>query len=263
MPRAYAEGLRSHKQAIFEAFQKLIVDVTHAFPHLSVVVRPHPTECQKIYGRIAQKHRRIHVINEGNVVPWLLAARALVHNGCTTGIEAHVLQVPAISYRPVVNENYDSGFYFLPNRLSHQAFDGNQLVQMITDVLAGRLSGFKDNESDSIVRRYLAALGGPLACERIVDILENAAAGSSPKRKTRQTNRMIVMALSKGRQAVNYFRSIFSKSFAPPQFHRHRYPGISLEQLRLKVFRFQTILGHTNPIHIEQVSTQIFKITSQ
>ena len=101
MTLEFAEALRDQKQAIFEAFQRLIPELARAFPQLAIVVRPHPTEGQEVYQRIAAGNGRIHVTNEGNVVPWLLAARALIHNGCTTGVEAFVMRIPAFTYRPV------------------------------------------------------------------------------------------------------------------------------------------------------------------
>ncbi|HWR93024.1 MAG TPA: surface carbohydrate biosynthesis protein, partial [Desulfobacterales bacterium] len=92
MSREYAEGLRDHKQAVLDDFLRLIPDLETAFPDCAVVVRPHPTENQEIYGRIASRCTRVKVTNEGNVIPWLLAAQALIHNGCTTGVEAFAVR---------------------------------------------------------------------------------------------------------------------------------------------------------------------------
>ena len=145
MSRDYAEGLRDHKQAIFEHFQRLIPSLEQAFPNYTIVVRPHPTEKQDTYHKIAAECKRVQITNEGNVVPWLMATRAFIHNGCTTGVEAHVMGVPAISYRATVNEYYDYGFYYLPNRLSHQCFDLEELRLILGKILAGKL-GAADGE---------------------------------------------------------------------------------------------------------------------
>jgi surface carbohydrate biosynthesis protein len=84
MTRKYAEGLRDHKQAIFLCFQELIPKLERAFPEHTIVVRPHPTENQEVYRTIASQCERVRVSNEGNVVPWILASQAVIHNGCTT-----------------------------------------------------------------------------------------------------------------------------------------------------------------------------------
>ncbi|MBL0713283.1 MAG: hypothetical protein JJV98_06240, partial [Desulfosarcina sp.] len=120
MSRVYAEGLRAHKTAVFEDFKRIIPELEKAFPEHTVVVRPHPTEKHDDYQKIAADCRRVEVTNEGNVVPWLMAARAVIHNGCTTGVEAYVLGVPAISYRASINETYDNGFYRLSNQNRYQ-----------------------------------------------------------------------------------------------------------------------------------------------
>jgi len=85
MSREYAEGLRDHKQAIFDKFQQLIPALEKEFPEYNIVVRPHPTENQEIYRNIAARCSRVRVTNEGNVVPWLMATQAVIHNGCPTG----------------------------------------------------------------------------------------------------------------------------------------------------------------------------------
>ena len=83
-----------------------------AFADYTIVVRPHPVEKHAPWEAIASRHPRLVVEQTGNVLSWLLAARALVHNGCTTGVEAYALGVPAMAYEPVPNERFDSE---LPN----------------------------------------------------------------------------------------------------------------------------------------------------
>ena len=76
MSRKYAEGLRDHKQAVFKDFQSFIPRLAEAFPKNDIVVRPHPTENHEVYRKIAEHCQRVHVTNDGNVVPWLMATKA-------------------------------------------------------------------------------------------------------------------------------------------------------------------------------------------
>ena len=148
MTLEYAQGLWGHKQAVFEDFQRLIPALDKAFSDHTIIVRPHPTENQEVYQRIADQCERVRVTNEGNVVPWLMGAKALIHNGCTTGVEAYLMRVPAISYRATINKVYDDGFYRLPNMLSHQCFDFEELRVMLQRILAGEL-GAADGDQRS------------------------------------------------------------------------------------------------------------------
>ena len=157
MPREYAEGLRDHKQAIFEHFQKMIPALERAFPDVTIVVRPHQVESQDTYLQIANGCQRVQVTNKGNVVPWLMACKAVILNGCTTSVEAYAMGVPAISYRAVVNDEYDLGFYRLPNLLSHQCFNFDELQHILEKILKGELDIVTGNEPRAMMAHHLAA----------------------------------------------------------------------------------------------------------
>ncbi len=81
MTREYAEGLRDHKLAVFKDFQRIIPRLEEVFPENAIVVRPHPTENHGMYRNIADRCQRVYVTNDGNVVPWLTVAKAVIHNG--------------------------------------------------------------------------------------------------------------------------------------------------------------------------------------
>jgi hypothetical protein len=261
MPRAFAEGLRDHKQAIFEAFLELIPQIARSFPQASVVVRPHPTENQEPYQRVAAGQERVHVTNEGNVVPWLLATRALVHNGCTTGVEAFVLGLPGISFRPVVNEVYDDGFYRLPNGLSHQSFSAQEVVSTVGEALAGRLGAPGGEERQALLSRYLAGLDGPLACERIVEVLQGIAARFGDFPRPSLVERLQGKYKARKRYWSRKMREHRPGAYAPPEFHRHRYPGVTLDELRRRMDRFQALLGDPVPIAVRPVLPNVFRLS--
>jgi surface carbohydrate biosynthesis protein len=260
MSREYAEGFRDHKQSIFEDFKQMIPQLDRAFPDYNIVVRPHPTESQEVYRQIADRCERVAVTNEGNVVPWLMATRALIHNGCTTGVEAYTMEVPAISYRASVNEYYDNGFYRLPNRLSHQCFSFEELRQHLQHILDGKLGAANGDERQTLVRRYLAAQDGPLACERMVDVLERIAQESSVETEESAGKRFEQWLVERGLHLAKSVKSKLPGSHNRPEFQRHRYPGIAPEQLQERIARFQKLLGYNQSLEIEAISNVIFRI---
>ena len=110
MPRPFAEGLELHKQRILDDFLVMIPALEQAFPGVTIVIRPHPSEEHRIYHELAARCSRVVVENEGNVLPWLLACELLVHNGCTTAAEAYAMGVPALAYLKTFDEHYDYRF---------------------------------------------------------------------------------------------------------------------------------------------------------
>jgi len=261
MSREYADGLRHHKQSIFEGFQQLIPTLEKSFPQSVIIVRPHPTENQEIYRNIASQCERVRVTNEGNVVPWILASQAVIHNGCTTGVEAYVLGVAAISYRPTVDDYYDLGFYRLPNLLSYQCFDVEELRATVGDILAARLGPPDGDERETLMNQYLEALDGPLACERMVDVLEGIVQGSYELPRPPVRDLLAGWSMSTIRTLIKRCKERIPGSHNRPEFQRHRYPGISFEELRARLSRFQQVLGDSRELKVEQKSQHFFVIS--
>ena len=260
MSREYAEGFRDHKQAIFEDFKKMIPELDRTFPDYNIVVRPHPTENQEVYRQIGARCERVRVTNAGNVVPWLMAARVLIHNGCTTGVEAYTMQVPAVSYRATINDYYDYGFYRLPNKLSHQCFNFEELRETIQNIVDGRWGAADGDDRQALVNQYLAAQDGPLACERMVDVLERIAQKNSadaPESTGRHVEQWLV---EKGLHLAKSVKSKLPGSHNRPEFQRHRYPGIAPGELHERLSRFQQLMGYNQSLKIEQISNVIFQI---
>jgi surface carbohydrate biosynthesis protein len=260
MSHEYAEGLRAHKQAIFEDFQHMIPALDKAFPEYRIVVRPHPTESQEIYHDIAARCKRVKVTNEGNVVPWLLATRALIHNSCTTGVEAYVMRVPAITYRETINEAYDFGFYRLPNLISRPCFNIEELEATLTKILSGELGPAGGDDRKQLIDHYLAAHDGPLACERIIDVLEDIVKDRTELPKPGVGGRISGWSLWAVRTLIKRYKDSRSVSHNRPEFQRHRYPEVSLEDMQSRVNRFKRVLNISENLKVEPVFGNFFRI---
>jgi surface carbohydrate biosynthesis protein len=263
MTREYAEGLYKFKQAIFEAFKELIPALEKAFPSHTIIVRPHPTESQDVYHQIAARCERVEVTNRGNVVPWLMAARALIHNGCTTGIEAYVMRVPAISYRAMIDEKYDCGFYALPNQLSHQCFDFDQLQQTLRKILTGELGAADEDEQLALIDHHLSGHKGPLACERIIDVIDKFVDGLSELPVSPLRERLERWFKATKRRVLH--KSIFRVTHSDEllEFQRHKYPEIFIEDVRSRIARFQQVLGKDGELKVDQIYAKLFRIRTR
>jgi hypothetical protein len=231
-----------------------------AFPACNFVVRPHPSENQQVYHDIAGQCERVAVTNEGNVVPWLMAAKALIHNGCTTGVEAFAVDTPALSYRASVNERLDEAFHHLANQLSHQCFEFKTLRETLHKILSANFEADDIDQRKALMNRYLAAQNGPLACERIVDIFEEMTHNfdiTSPGLKYRLQS-WYWATRRRFKKRIRGYRTNFSHN--RPDYLRHRYPEISLEDLRSRLNHFQLVLDDRTELRIDQIFNQFYRI---
>lgn len=62
------------------------------------IIRPHPSEELDSYKVAFNGVPNIHVVREGNSNAWVLASKVLVHDGSTSGLEAHFLDRPCVNF---------------------------------------------------------------------------------------------------------------------------------------------------------------------
>jgi hypothetical protein len=191
-----------------------------------------------------------------------MAARALIHNGCTTGVEAYVMRVPAVSFRSTVNDIYDNGFYQLPNRLSHQCFDLESLQAALHNILEGHTGAPDGGERQALIGHHLAGLEGPLACEKIVDILCKVAVNLDRRVKPPARHRLEGWWRTTKRRIRQRIKSRLPGSSKSPAFERHRYPTIALGEIDTRLSKFQRILEYTQPLRVERIYGKLFRISA-
>ena len=173
-----------------------------------------------------------------------------------------MMGVPAISYRAVVNEDYDYGFYILPNKLSHQCFDFEQLRSLLKKILNGQVGAADGDDRRAMIKHYLTAQEGPLACERMVDVLETIAEKFGLSSSLTVKNKLTRWLLTQGLHMAKKIKSHLPGSHNRPEFQRHRYPGISLENLQAKLNQLQQLRGNHRQLKVEEISNVMFQIRS-
>jgi surface carbohydrate biosynthesis protein len=70
----------------------------------SIVIRPHTSEPVSVWKKELGKLRKTHVVQEGDISPWLIAAEGLIHNGSTAAIQAFYLGKPVLKLKSLSNE---------------------------------------------------------------------------------------------------------------------------------------------------------------
>jgi hypothetical protein len=256
--RDYVEALAAHKRALFQHLLALLPRLSAAFPERAIVVRPHPTEDRAPWEQAAAPLGNVAVVADGGIAPWLAATRALVHNGCTTAVEAFVMRVPAIAYRPVVSERCDNHF---PNAVSHEAHDFDSLESRLRDVLAGRLGPADAPAQRALVDQHIAAREGALSSDRIADVLEQRwrSTGGLPHPGVAQALRGRLAAARRSfvKQRIKARRAGHRNN---PEYQRHRFQGVSPDELRARIARFDRALGRFAGVEARRIAEGVFEL---
>jgi surface carbohydrate biosynthesis protein len=151
----FMAGRAAFRNEVLGHFKQLVPTLSRLLPDHKVVVRPHPSENHQLWTDVAQGLDNVEVVNHGNVHPWVIASRALIHNGCTTAVEAAILGTPAVAFQPVTDEIYDM---ILPNSLSHHAHDLKDVEKTVRAIVDGALGVRDDPEVEETLAEHVAAL---------------------------------------------------------------------------------------------------------
>ncbi|WP_085992737.1 surface carbohydrate biosynthesis protein [Oceanobacillus senegalensis] len=116
---------------LYYLFLDMIKETCEKFPDTMFIVRPHPGENFQSYKQALADYNNVKVIHEGNIIKWLLAAKVVIHNGCTSGIEAYLLEKPLISYDPPISNKKSVS---LPNKLGIKATSIAELHATLEEV---------------------------------------------------------------------------------------------------------------------------------
>ena len=113
-------------------FVTLAKKISENFSELNIIFRSHPMEDFNYYKNIFDGIDNIFVENGGEVVPWILGSKCLIHDHCTTSVEAHMMNVPVINY--VINNSQDHDSY-LTKMIGTKCASDNEVLESIKDIL--------------------------------------------------------------------------------------------------------------------------------
>jgi len=157
------------KEKLYKEFIKMIHELSFSFKDYTIVIRPHPVESSRRWKYDTRNFSNVDVVHGGNVIPYILASDMLIHNNCTTGIEAFLLEKPVITFAPFYVENNE---YSISNNLSCKVESVSGLLEIARKIIAGEHYEHEKNlQRKKYLKQYISAIDSSLASERIVDAL--------------------------------------------------------------------------------------------
>ncbi|MGE3336047.1 MAG: surface carbohydrate biosynthesis protein [Rhodospirillaceae bacterium] len=123
-----------------EDYVSLLPFLSAAFPDHKIIIRPHPTEKHEVWARLAHTLPNVECVFERTVVPWMIAAEAVIQNSCTTGVEALTLGRPVVSY---CRSKSDLQEWHLANHVCPRVHDVGPLIERLRSFISDPAS-FKE-----------------------------------------------------------------------------------------------------------------------
>jgi len=238
---------------IFESFKELVGRLSDALPESSVIVRPHPSENHDTWRAATCNLGNVQVAHEGNVIPWLLGASAVIHNSCTTGLEAFLLDRTVFSFRPVLRDGYDA---YLPNAVSIEREDQNALIDEVVDAVRGDRSHRRWKEAVEqarVARASLTGLDDESACGNAVAEMRLMSAqrdlDTSGGKKV-EIMPVLKQYLREGRKRISEMRGEASEA---ERYSKQKFSGLTRAELVEVITKFHSATGRFGGVRVKRL----------
>ena len=227
------------RPSIRVAFINLIKRLASEFPRETFIVRPHPVDLPDYWSRKESEFpANVKVVLKGSISPWIKAATAIVHNNCTTGVEAFVGGKPTIAFAPRFPGFEKDNLYTMPiNELGRVCRTEEEVVHVLDSAEDGEIFNHQQNRSH-VAEQYLELDEDQLASERILNELQTL--NISPQRfKIPQygiMNRSLECVADlrwKIRDKLN-LSGMFTQAYT-----RHKNPGLVHEEIAALMAAFE------------------------
>ncbi len=247
-------GFAAHKYALFQAFCQMLPELSRRLPEVEFVIRPHPSEKRSTWDALAAQLDNLHVAQHGNVVAWLLACDGLIHNGCTTAVEAFQLGRSALAYRPVRSETYD---HPLPNGISLSCASLEELVEECRALTLDREATFArqaDGGGRHLMARAIAGLDtSTLAAERISAAVAELAPAQAGRRG-------LIGPVLRLRRAIRMVEERLPGTANYRPYLAHMFPDISLAEARGRLVELGRCLGLERLPELIELEPNVFRL---
>ncbi|MFQ3544295.1 hypothetical protein Q7A53_09410 [Halobacillus rhizosphaerae] len=181
------DAVTVYMKKLYESFLQLIHTMAVRYPDVNIVIRPHPGENSKSYQKEFTSYPKVHVLHQGNIINWLAAAKVVIHNGCTSSIEAFLLGKSTISYLPIVSKEFDVE---LANQLGIKASTIAEVHSILDKIIInGDFTRVSEEqyapENRQLLDHYSPVLKETFTYNKILKLMNklpvDAAGDSSPK----------------------------------------------------------------------------------
>jgi len=166
----FYRGRSENREVVFNAFVEMIKKLSKRLPDINIILRPHSAESPVLWSERLSQLQNVKIIHQGSAMPWILASEVIIHNDCTTGLEAFLLGKPVVSYRPTAGNPYESE---LPIKVSKSIENTDELLMYLSRVLQGYCTDNIDTgDADVFLDQFLENYKEGDSSEKIVSILK-------------------------------------------------------------------------------------------
>ena len=231
----------AEKSKMIGLFVEALKYIANKNKNYNVILRPHPVENIDLWKTLLNGIKNIKVVRDDSISLWVKNSFAVMHNGCTTALEATISQKPVISYTP------------FKAKFTREL--ANDLGFKVTTIkkLSHKIDKIFQNSKKKKLNKTIKTLPPTLLKKIYIDEKEYAALKMikiwetlNNNKKLSKSNNWFIFMCSLKIMKFNgilgrFFKKIFYKNFHLKQNHKFSY--LNERKIIKKIARLQKILG--------------------
>jgi len=252
--------------AVSEDFKKLhefieaIIYLAKNNNGYDIVVRPHPQEDIDTWKIFLEDIPNVHVLRQDSITAWVKNAFGVMHNGCTTALEATVSGKEVFTFNPFDME-YDNKLF---NTLGYNLKSKEELLKKVNETFKN--SNFNKNKERAInltnlISKKIYIDENKLAAEKILKIWESLNNDKISVPNNWLKYHLFIKSISLKRISLNFFAKLFPDNFKSIK-KNHKFPPLEANDILARINRLQQILGIKKKIECKLISNRTILIKS-
>ena len=234
-------------------FLEMLTRLLADFPEKRFVLRPHPTESIEFYEEFFKSFSNITITKDFSAPEWIDKCSLLIQNGCTTAIEAHLMNKKVISFYPIEAERYVN----ITKDIGYQATSYQEINTIINGLSKLPVDQKETYKLSPLIKNF----------NSVESSIEKLAERVHESLRSKPTNKI---NLSKIKRQAFFYRAILSCKEMSRHFvaekkknidmFKSHFPGFQQSQVEEKVKHMNKILGKN--CMVEHISKDLFVIYS-
>ena len=153
LPRDGSHKYIQDSLTVLQSLLKLPAHLRSAGVQTPIIVRPHPSESHSLWQDAIRNLDNVYVSSSGDISDILDNACVVIHNRCTTGLQAFLSNTPVISYEPVQLAEPPNPPYDLFKAFSNSICSSNHEVS--SQILSGKIFMTKTSQVSTYSDSFL------------------------------------------------------------------------------------------------------------
>jgi surface carbohydrate biosynthesis protein len=250
-------------EIIFNEFCRLI-NMLSSISNIHITIRPHPLEWQETYEKFAAGNNKVVVDRNMDLRQQILESDFVIHDGCTTAIEASAMGKFVLGLRPSgLNPSYDD----FANKFSLNFTSAEKICEFIKNSENKSFVNHKSIDAKYYIQNWC---GEYYSCDKIMDVIDTISGGIISTRQNEipcafNYKISIYNFLKKYQLAQGIMTLVAPKAFRKfmnnSKITSSKFPGLVIEELKDLIKWFSSVnpnLLDENKINIRVSGNQVF-----